>query len=72
MPSWGGILKELGETKAPNGAPDFDRVRRKYLARQHQRSKRAVILYATKWTDVDPEVPPDAISISPSDVHGFM
>lgn len=72
MPSWGGILKELGETKLPSGQPPFDHVRRKYLARHYQRTKRAVILYATKWTDVDPDIPPDAISIAESDIQGFM
>ncbi len=72
MPSWGGILKELQVTRQPNGAPDFDRVRRKYLAQHHQRTKRAVILYASKWTNVDPDVPPDAISIADADMAGFM
>lgn len=72
MPSWGGILKELGETKTPDGKPDFDKVRRKYLARHYQRSKRATIVYATKWTDVDPEVPPNAVSIADGDMQGFM
>lgn len=72
MPSWGGILKELGTTKQPNGEPDFDRVRRKYLAQHHQRTGRAVILYASKWIDFDPEVPPDVVSISDGDMQGFM
>lgn len=72
MPSWGGILKELGQTKTAAGLPDFDKVRRKYLARHHERTKRAVILYASKWTDVDPDVPPDAVSIVDADMHGFM
>lgn len=72
MPSWGGILKELGETRLPSGGPDFDKVRRKYLVRHYLRTKRAVILYASKWTDIDPEVPPDAISIADADMPGFM
>src|SRR5438874_430873 len=72
MPSWGGILKELGETKAPDDKPDFDKVRRKYLALHYQRSKRATILYATKWTDVDPEVPPNAVAVADGDMQGFM
>ncbi|TAK86970.1 MAG: serine protease [Betaproteobacteria bacterium] len=72
MPSWGGILKELANSKTPGGKPDFDKVRRKYLAAHHQRTKRAVILYATKWTDIDPEIPPDAISVADADIQGFM
>lgn len=72
MPSWGGILKELGETKGPDGQPGFDFVRRKYLAQHHQRTRRAVISYATKWTDADPEVPPTMISVADGDMQGFM
>lgn len=72
MPSWGGILKELGDNKLPGGMPDFDKVRRKYLVQHHKRTKRAVILYASKWTDVDPDVSPDLISITDADMHGFM
>ena len=72
MPSWGGILKELLQSRKPNGQLDYDLVRRKYLAAHHQYTKRAVFLYATKWTDVDPEVPPEAISIADADMQGFM
>lgn len=72
MPSWGKLLRELAELKQQGHASPPDLVRRKYIATAHQLSKRAVILYATKWTSPDPEVPPDAISITAEDVQGFM
>jgi len=31
MPTWGELLVELGQNKLPNGMPDFDGIRRKYL-----------------------------------------
>lgn len=68
MPSWGVILKEINDLgQNPNA---FDLVRRKYIASQHTLSKRALILYATKWTM--PGVPPEMVSVSDIDLQGFM
>lgn len=50
MPSWGEILQELQATiPQPGAPPDFDGVRRKYLALLHELTSRPVILYSTDW-----------------------
>ena len=38
----------------------------------HQHTKRAVILYATKWTQPDPNVPPPLLSITDEDLQALM
>jgi hypothetical protein len=72
MSTWGGILKELAEAKPPAGVSPFDHVRRKYLVLLHQHTKRASILYATKWTQPDPNVSPQLVSIADEDLQGLM
>lgn len=72
MPTWSGILAELADSAGDNGPPRFDEVRRKYLIKLHQYTKRAVILYASKWTQYDPNVSPDAVSIVDEDLQGIM
>jgi hypothetical protein len=51
MPTWGEILVELQqpENKLPNGVPNVDRVRRKYLAELSELTGRPTILYYTDW-----------------------
>ena len=70
MPIWSDILRELNETVVPNGAPDFDSVRRKYLAALKQHTGRNVVLYASGW--LQKEAPPALTSISDEDIHAFM
>lgn len=79
MPTWGDILLELQQLiqlvqagQLPPTTPIFDIVRRKYLAALAQRTGRPVILYATKWTQSIPGVPPEFISITAEDIQGFM
>ena len=72
MPTWSGILNELLNARTPSGQPDFDGVRRKYLASLHAHTGRSVILYATKWTQVATNVDPDTISINDEDLQGLM
>lgn len=72
MPTWSGILEELGKSRTGDGPPQFDAVRRKYLTMLQQYTKREVILYATKWTQHDPNVSPDVISIVDEDLQGVM
>jgi hypothetical protein len=72
MPSWGGVLAEINALLQKNNQNALDLVRRKYLASQYTHSKRAVILYATKWTEAAPGVPPDMLSIADGDIQGFM
>ena len=72
MPTWGEILRQLNQTKAPQGVgPDFDGVRRGYLRALHQLTGRAVILYSTAFLESRP-IPPSDIQISLADVQGFM
>lgn len=72
MPTWSGILEELGKSAQPGGRPEFDAVRRKYLVAAFQHTQRPVILYATKWTQLDPNVTPDVVSIVDEDMQGLM
>ena len=75
MATWGEILVEL-KTLQESGAPlppgqsVFDVVRRKYLVAAAKATGRHVILYASKWTQ--PVQDPEAVSIVPEDVQGFM
>jgi len=80
MPTWGEQLKELARLQAPYrngevpkpGTPSpHDVLRRKYLARLSSLTGRAVIVYATAWTE-SKEVPSDGLSVGLGDVHGFM
>jgi hypothetical protein len=72
MPTWGEILKELASAQ-PAGSPQiFDAVRRKYLGLLHKHTGRAIILYASKWTQIDPQVSPQLVSIVDEDLQGMM
>lgn len=77
MPSWGEILVELQTAQQralQTGQPVsvFDDVRRKYLQRLNHLTQRAVVLYASRWTQPVQGVPPDLISITPEDIQGLM
>ena len=71
MPIWSEILAELGRTQKQGTPPDFDGVRRKYLLKLHQHTKRNVILYASGWLQKE-EVPPTPVSINDEDIQAFM
>ncbi len=51
MATWGEILVELNDpaNKLPNGTPDFDGVRRKYLRQLFELTSRPTIIYYTDW-----------------------
>ncbi|MGH9305600.1 MAG: SDH family Clp fold serine proteinase [Acidimicrobiales bacterium] len=70
MPSWGEILRELQQSAAPTGAPDFDGVRRKYLIKLHELTGRPVFLYWTNW--MSGQAPGTATMITLEDMQGFM
>jgi hypothetical protein len=71
--SWSGILAELNATALPNlRPPDYDGVRRKYLRHLSEKTNRHTILYATKFTQRDPNLPAELISIVDEDVQGLM
>lgn len=72
MPTWSGILAELVESQSQGQAPQFDAIRRKYLVQAHQATGRHIILYASKWTQSDPNVSAESISIVDEDLQGLM
>lgn len=49
MPTWGEILTELGQDPQPDGSPNFDVVRRKYLTQLHELTGRNTVVYASDW-----------------------
>lgn len=67
MPTWGEILEELRR----DGENPFDRVRRRYMAKLYDYTKRETILYATRWTQPE-RVDPELLSISEEDIQGMM
>lgn len=70
MPIWSEILRELNQSAAPNSPPDFDGVRRRYLAALHKHTNRNVVLYASGWLQKD--APPALTSINDEDIHALM
>jgi hypothetical protein len=70
VPTWGAILEELqgSAQSSPNGVPDFDAVRRKYLIQLYGLTGRATIVYATDWLMGGPP----GISITPEDMVAMM
>jgi len=70
MPTWGELLAEFGqpENKLPNGVPDFDGIRRKYLVQLFELTKRPTILYYTDWFNKGGP----ASSIALEDMQGMM
>ena len=72
MPTWSEILEEIKDTQLGGKLPpNFDAVRRKYLAALYQHSNRNVILYAAGWVQ-KPDAPPGLTSINDEDLHAFM
>ena len=71
MPSWGEVLHELNETVPfEGGEPDYDGVRRRYLAELHRLTGRPAILYYSNWLDEARGGTRQSISLD--DVQGFM
>lgn len=63
----GEILEELRR----DGENPFDRVRRRYMAKLYDYTKRETIPYATRWTQLE-RVDPELLSISEEDIQGMM
>ncbi|MDP8991574.1 MAG: serine protease [Actinomycetota bacterium] len=69
MPTWGEILLELNQSAtARGGLPDFDAIRRKYLAQLAALTGRDTIIYYSDW--LAGGVPQTAITLE--DVQGMM
>ncbi len=72
LPIWSEILAELARTRDQNGGiPDFDGVRRRYLAELHQHTGTDVILYASGWLQKS-DAPPALVSIGDEDIQALM
>lgn len=72
MPVWSEILRELAQSKTEQGGPDYDGIRRKYLVQAYQHTQRNIILYASRFTQPDPGIPPELVSIVDEDMQGIM
>src|SRR6266704_824075 len=72
MPSWGAVLREIPSLQRTDPARALDLGRRNYIASQYAASKRALILYATKWTQPSEGIPPELISVADGDIQGLM
>ena len=70
MPLWNEIATELSSDSPPN-KKRYDQVRRNYLLRLSNYTKRDTMLYASSWLQRD-DVPPDKIAISDQDIHALM
>jgi hypothetical protein len=78
LPTWGQLLKELGDLQAaavaagtPPDVSPHDALRRKYLTRLSERTGRTTILYYSGWLE-SPDAPPEVVSVGVSDMTGFM
>lgn len=69
MPSWGQILQELHQTPQPDGSPDWDGVRRKYLGNLHAVTGRPTIAYYSGWLTGKGG---NEAAITPTDMQGLM
>ncbi len=67
MPNWGDVLKEILNAQA-NG-DDIDIIRRNYLLKLHEHTKRNVIAYYSGWLQ-KPDI--DGVEINDDDKNGFM
>ena len=71
MPIWSEILAELADNQSKGLPPDFDKVRRKYLAELYKHSARNCILYASGWLQRS-DASPSLVSINDEDIQAFM
>jgi len=70
MPTWGQILEEIQVTLSPQGKPDVDTVRRKYLRELSDLTGRETILYASNF--MQGGMSPDLITINLMDKQALM
>lgn len=69
MPSWGQVLEELLQNPQPNGQPDWDGVRRRYLSELYAITGRPTIAYYSGWLAGKGG---NESAITPSDMQGLM
>jgi hypothetical protein len=66
MPNWNDVLNEVKARK-----PAHDNIRREYLKRLHERTKRNVIAYYSGWLQ-KPDLQPILLGVNDEDKNGFM
>ena len=72
MPIWSEILAELNASRqGTDRPPDFDGIRRGYLARLHGHTGRNAILYASAWLQ-KPDALAPGVSIHDEDIQALM
>ncbi len=71
MATWGEILQEISTTLTPQGAPDFDGVRRKHLRRVHDYTGRAAMIYASSFLESRP-APVSDLQLNSLDLQGLI
>jgi hypothetical protein len=69
VPNWTALQKEIAKTPGEGEASPHDIVRRKYLAKLHDLTKRNVIAYYSGWLS-KPRV--EGVEINDEDKNGFM
>ena len=69
MPNWNQILTEIMGSGGPGKSPDFDGVRRAYLAKLHVLTHRNTICYYSGWLSKDYI---QSMGINDEDKNGFM
>lgn len=69
MPNWSAVLREIQQTKSEDGISAHDIVRRKYLARLHDKTGRNVIAYYSGFLQ-RPKI--EGVEISDEDKNGLM
>lgn len=79
MPNWNELISELNaEAKIPSTdkipTSPFDRIRRKYLSKLRDTTKRNVLAYYSGWLQKSgqPGLPPTSLAINDNDMNGFM
>jgi ATP-dependent protease ClpP protease subunit len=74
MPTWSEILNELTTTHLRTQIIPYDHVRRQYLTKLNQKTKRNTVLYATRWTQTNPAsiFDPEYLNITVRDIQGLM
>lgn len=70
MPTWSEILTEIKVSLAQNNPNTFDLIRRQYLKKLSDHTKRNVILYATAFTQKT--AAPELLAVTEEDVQGMM
>jgi hypothetical protein len=69
MPNWNSVLKEIAETKPAGSASPHDLVRRKYMAKLHDKTNRNIIAYYSGFLQ-KPKI--EGAEINDEDKNGFM